>query len=165
MRKIIVSVILTSLFNVTTVEASLTLTSPSLVCPLLNNLGLTTTGNWRNVYDQEFGCHSPYKEIGSGLPLANNLAYYADGNRSAVTQAKLVLNVNNKSQATSAHSALLEASEALSIKITGVKLPSTIKDAITGGNPMQSSVGQTAVEVKRSDWRTGKGYELHVIFK
>ena len=164
MRKIIKSAILISLFNVTAAEASLAITSPSSVCVVLNNVGLST-GSWKNIYDSEFGCNSPYKEIGSGFPLANNLAYYVDGKRNSVTQAKLVLNVNNKSQATSAHFALLNASEALSIKIAGVKLPQTIKDEITEGKPMKTKVGQTAVEVKRDNWPTGKGYELHVIFK
>lgn len=164
MRKIITSAIVISLFNVTAVEASLSVTSPSSVCLLLNNIGLAT-GSWKNIYNNEFGCNSTYKEIGSGFPLANNLAYYVDGNRNVVTQAKLVLNVNNKSQLTSAHSALLTASEALSIKVAGGKLPQTVKNAISGGKPMKTKIGQTAVEVKRDNWTTGKGYELHVIFK
>ena len=164
MRKIITSVILVSLFSVSAAEASLAVTSPSSVCVLLNNIGLAT-GSWKNIYDNEFGCNSPYKEIGSGVPLANNLAFYVDGNRNAVTQAKLVLNVNQKSQSTSAHSALLNASEALSTKIAGAKLPTTIKNAISGGKSAKIKIGQTAVEVKRDNWPTGKGYEIHVIFK
>jgi hypothetical protein len=164
MRKIITSAIVISLFSVSAAEASLAVTSPSSVCVLLNNIGLAT-GSWKNIYDNEFGCNSPYKEIGSGFPLANNLAYYVDGNRNAVSQAKLVLNVNNKSQAKSAHSALLNASEALSTKIAGTKLPQTVKDAISGGKSMKTKIGQTAVEVKRDNWPTGKGYEIHVVFK
>lgn len=164
MRKVITSIILISLFSVTSAEASLAITSPASVCALLNNIGLAT-GSWKNFYDNEFGCISPYKEIGPGFPLANNLAYYVEGDKNSVTGAKLVLNVNTKSQATSAHSALLRATEALSIKIAGVELPQVIKDAITEGTPVKTQVGKTAVEVKRDNWPTGKGYELHVIFK
>lgn len=164
MRKVITTIILSVLFSATSAEASLAMTSPALVCSLLNNAGFAT-GGWRRFYENEFTCNSDYKEIGSGIPLANNLAYYVDGNSNSVTQAKLVLNVNNKSQATSAHSALLNLSESLSIKITGAKLPQAIQNAITGGKPMKTKVGQTAVEIKRNNWPTGKGYELHVIFK
>jgi len=53
----------------------------------------------------------------------------------------------------------------LSIKIAGVELPQVIKDAIAEGTPVKTQVGKTAVEVKRDNWPTGKGYELHVIFK
>lgn len=97
--------------------------------------------------------------------MANNLAYYVDGDRNSVTQAMLVLSVHNKSQATSGHSALLSSSEELSVKLAAEKLPQTIKDAITGGKPMKTKVGQATIEVERDDWPTGKGYELHVIFK
>lgn len=102
MRKIITSAILISLFNVTAAEASLAVTSPSSVCALLNNIDLAA-GSWKNIYDNEFGCNSPYKKIGPGFPLENSLAYYADGNKNSVNQVKLVINVNNKSQAKSIH--------------------------------------------------------------
>ena len=115
MRKVITSTILISLFSVTSAEASLAITSPASVCALLNNIGLAT-GSWKNFYDNEFGCISPYREIGPGFPLANNLAYYVEGDKNSVTGAKLVLNVNTKSQATSAHSALLRATEALTCR-------------------------------------------------
>ena len=165
MRKVITSVVVVlSLFSATSAQATIAITSPALACSLLNNAGLAT-GSWRNSYDNVFGCNSPYKEIGSGVPLANNLAYYVAGDRTSVTQAKLVLNVNNKSQATSAHSALLSSSDLLCIKLTGVKLPQTISDAITGGKPIGAKVGVSEIEVKRDNWPTGRGYELHVIFR
>ena len=143
-------------------NAELQISSPREVCDLLKHTGLST-GEWKNSYG--YGCNSPYKEIGSGFPLANNLAYYVDGDRDSVVQAKLVLNINNKSQATSAISALLSSSEVLSVKLTGNKLPQTIKSAIKSGKPIQTKSGKTVIEVKRDDWPTGKGYELHVIFK
>ena len=164
MRKGLTSLLLISLFSFNTANASLVITLPASVCALLSNVGLST-GSWINLYENEFYCNSPYKEIGTGFPLANNLAYYVEGNKNSVTQAKLVLNVNNKAQATSAHSALLSSSEVLSVKISGVKLSQSIKGAITAGKPIKAKVGQTAVEVKRDNWPTGKGYELHVIFK
>ena len=77
----------------------------------------------------------------------------------------LVLNVNNKSQAASGHSALLTSAEELSIKLAAAKLPHPIKDAIRRGKTMKTKVGQTTIEVERDDWPNGKGYTLHVAFK
>jgi hypothetical protein len=108
---------------------------------------------------------SPYKELGAGNPLANNLAYYVDGNASAATQVKLVLNVNNRSAAKPAHAELLKAAEALSIKSTGQQLTQPIRDAIQQGKNASGKLGKSALEVMRDDWPTGKGYEIHVIIK
>ena len=143
-------------------HAELQITSPQEVCNILSKSGLST-GEWKNNYG--YGCNSSYKEIGSGSPLTNNLAYYVDGDKNFVSQAKLVLNINNKSQATSAISALISSSEELSVKLTGEKLPQIIKDAITRGKAIKAKAGKAVIEVKRDDWPTGKGYELHVIFK
>lgn len=145
-------------------QATLIMNSPSSVCSVLDDQGLSA-GGWENIYDDEFGCHSRYKEIGSGYPLANNLAFYVDGGRDVVTEAKLVLNVNNSAQARSAHLALLHAGIALSKKIAGGGLPRAIKEGISKGKSTERNVGGTSVEVVRKDWPTGKGYELHVIFK
>lgn len=167
--KLLVSVGALALLAHSPTYAALKETNPSIACKLLNASGLIT-GAWKDYGPGggsagNFGCTSPYKELGSGYPLANNLAYYVDGGKSAATQAKLVLNVNNKSQAPSAHSALLSSSELLSISITGAKLPASVKEAISAGKPIKAKVGQSAVEVLRDNWPTGKGYELHVIFK
>jgi hypothetical protein len=108
---------------------------------------------------------SPYKELDAGNPLANNLAYYVDGNASAATQLKLVLNVNNRAAAKSAHSELLKATDALSIKSTGQRLTQQLREAIQQGKKASGKVGMCVVEIMREDWPTGKGYEVHVTFK
>jgi hypothetical protein len=146
----------------TAANAELSITSPIVVCNILKDSGLSTSA-WRDNYGYE--CSSRYKEIGDGSPLANNLAYYVDGVKAAANKAKLVLNVNNKSQAAAAISELLKSAELLSIKLSGEKLPQYIKNAITGGTPAVATVGKTSIEVTRDDWPTGKGYETHVIFK
>lgn len=134
MFKVIALLIFTSAFGIYPAQAALVTTSPALVCSMLKDIGLATSG-WKNHYDNEFGCSSAYKHIGAGSPMPNNLAYYPEGNRNAATQVRLVLNVNDKSRSTSGHTALLGAAEILSEKIVGVKLPQTIKSAIKKGRP------------------------------
>ncbi|WP_165595539.1 hypothetical protein [Methylovorus sp. MM2] len=149
---------------VATANAALVETSPIKVCSFLKEVGLATRG-WKNLYENQFSCSSRYKEIGTGFPMANNLAYYVEGESSLATQAKLVLNINNKSETSSAYSELINSSEVLSKKITGEKLPSSISTAIKSGKPIQAKLGKSTIEITRDNWPTGKGYELHVLFK
>lgn len=136
---------------------------PSTTCNYLSDMGLATRG-WKNDYDNEFGCSSPYKELGTGAPLANNLAYYVEGGPTTAKKAKLVVNINNKSSAMPAHQELLKAAEALSLKVAGAILPEEISSAIKSGTKASTKVGQTNIEVIRIDWPTGKGYEVKVFF-
>jgi len=144
------------------VNADLKESSPSKVCGFLSKSGLST-GIWKDNYG--YGCNSPYKQLGSGSPLANNIAYYVDGNRTKVEQAKLVININNSSSASATHLELLKASEVLSKKLSGQKLPQSLANAIKEGKAITQNIDKTLVEVVRFDWPTGRGYEVKVIFK
>jgi hypothetical protein len=144
--------------------AALKVNTPSQVCDFLSDFGLATSG-WKNLYAADFGCSSPYKELGTGTPLANNLAFYAEGSRTTVAQVKLVLNVNNRAAAKSAHSELLKVAEALSVKVSGQQLPQALREAIQGGKKSSAKVFISTLEVIREEWPTGKGYELQFITK
>lgn len=148
----------------TPVSANFLNTEPSAACNYLTGDGLATRG-WKNQYDNEFGCSSPYKEIGTGMPLANNLAYYVEGSSAEARLVKLVVNINNKTLAGSAYTELLQASQELSLKLSGVKLPEEISSAIKNGKKASAKAGNTEIEVIRIDWPTGKGHELKVFFE
>ena len=145
-------------------NAELLVTVPSQACVLLDEVGLVTNG-WKNEYDQEFGCSSDYKQLGSGFPLANNLAFYVEGNSSAVTQVYLMLNVNDVASASSAHQELLQVAETLSIKETGKQLTQQLKDAINKGSNTLQKIENATIEIVRNDWQTGKGYDIKVTIK
>jgi len=144
-------------------RAELLVTAPDKACILLDEIGLTTSG-WKNEYDQ-FGCESDYKQLGSSDGLANNLAFYLEGNSSSVELTYLMLNVNDGTSASSAHQELLKAAEALSIKETGKKLPKQLKSAITKGINASEKIGKASVEIARHDWPTGRGYDVKVFIK
>lgn len=145
-------------------NAQLLITEPSQACVLLNEAGLATNG-WKNEYDQEFGCSSDYKQLGSGFPLANNLAFYVEGNNNSVVQAYLMLNINDKTSASSAHQELLKAAKILSHKQTGKQLSQKLIDAITKGSSASQKIGNATVDILREDWPTGRGYEVKVTIK
>lgn len=149
---------------ITFANAELLIKAPFQACALLDEIGLVTS-DWRNNYDQEFGCSSGYKQIGSGFPLANNLAFYVEGNNNSVTLAYLMLNINNKTSASSAHKELLKAAKILSNKQTGKQLSPKLIGAITKGSNTSQKVGNAMVDIARRDWPTGRGYEVKVTIK
>lgn len=150
------------LFFCSMVNAELLITSPTQVCEALASQGLNSRG-WNDNYGYE--CSSNYKEIGTGSPLANNIAYYAEGDADHVTQAKLVLNINNKSQKKTAISELINSSETLSKLLTGKNMPKKLEKSIKEGKRTSVIIEKTTIEVTRNDWPSGSGYEIHVLFK
>ena len=144
--------------------ADLKQTAPESVCAFLSNLDLKGR-KWTDYGDGTSGCASNYKDIGSGSPMANNLAFYATGSDSTVDQVKLVLNFNQVKSVGMSISALGKASEKLSLEALGAPLPNSIKKAIVLGQPLTAAAGTGTIEVVRYNWPTGKGYEVQVIMK
>ena len=144
--------------------ADLKHTAPESVCAFLSNLDLKGR-KWTDYSDGTSGCASNYKDIGSGSPMANNLAFYATGSDSTVDQVKLVLNFNQVKSVGMSISALGKASEKLSLEALGAPLPNSIKKAIVLGQPLTAAAGTGTIEVVRDIWPTGKGYEVQVIMK
>ncbi|WP_321833745.1 hypothetical protein [Pseudomonas kulmbachensis] len=144
--------------------ADLKQTAPESVCAFLSNLDLKGR-KWTDYGDGTSGCASNYKDIGSGSPMANNLAFYATGSDSTVDQVKLVLNFNQVKSVGMSISALGKASEKLSLEALGAPLPNSIKKAIVLGQPLTAAAGTGTIEVVRDIWPTGKGYEVQVIMK
>lgn len=142
--------------------AGLKVTAPDQACNLVTEAGLKTRG-WKNHYDQEFSCSSPYKDIGSAFPLPNNLAFYAEGSSTSVNLFKLVLNINVPSAASSANKELQKAVTILIPKVTGEKASPSLLKAISQGESTTMKIGTSTVKVVRDNWPTGKGYEIKVI--
>jgi len=140
--------------------------NPQTACALLEDAGLRTRG-WKNnpSLPKEYWCSSPYKDIGEGWPLPNNLAFYVDGESGIANQLKLVLNVNIVSTAETAHETLALAGHLLSKRALGLELPSETVTALLVGRSGKWKVGQGRIEVIREDWSTGKGYEVKFLIK
>lgn len=135
---------------------------PAEACDFLANIsGLQTRGYKDLSGEGQYTCSSDYKKLGTDPVLPNNIAYYAQGNSTAVKKLKIVLNVNSKEQSVSAHKELQDASSALTQKAVGIELPNSATTSISQGKPGQWMVAGHMVEVTREDWATGKGYGMH----
>jgi hypothetical protein len=135
----------------------------SEVCSYLASQDLTA-GEWKNYGSEgepDFGCNSPYRELGSSEGLPNNLAYYVEGDETQATKLYLVLNVNDAGQAVFAYQALLEAASTLTQKVTQKHLPPDLDTAILAGTRSEFSVGKFKIRTFEETWPTGRGYEIH----
>jgi len=133
--------------------------SPKATCSYLNNLGLSTRG-WKNYFPSEYGCSSPYKDLGSAFLLKNNLVYAVSGGAKKAKKLELYLNVHNKEEARLAHHELLKAATSLLNKAVAKDLPQILQNAIKKGINATATVGGVTIELIRNNWSTGKGYDL-----
>lgn len=118
---------------------------------------------YQNEYEDEYSCSTPYKNLQEGLNLPNNLAYYVTGNRDLASEVKLVLNINESYKQAYAKGQLEKFSSVVAKAATGASLPSEISSAITNGTPKLHEDSGYRQELKRDDWPTGNGYELHYV--
>jgi hypothetical protein len=147
------------------VQAALKSSLPTDVCGYLVAEKLPTRP-WLAQDATYGGCASGYREIGTAtIGITNNLAFYATGTAKIATQLELVLNLNQPLSDTAAIHELLKAAKTLSIRASGLPLPTIVAQAIVA---RRGDVGAMNEKVKiytvRKDWPNGKGYELHVIF-
>lgn len=134
---------------------------PKQACAFLSNKlkpGEYTTGN-----GTVYGCFTSAKDLGTGSPLPNSIAYYAGGDAQRARQLGLVLYVNNPESSNEAHKVLLEYSRELSEQALGVPMSRGAEDAILAGTGGDGKVDTTKVEVFRKASANGKGYELHFV--
>ena len=118
---------------------------------------------YQNEYEDEYSCSTPYKNLQEGVNLPNNLAYYVTGNRELATEVKLVLNINEPSKQAYAKDQLKQFSSVVAKAATGAGIPPDMSSAITSGTPKLHESAGYRQELKRDNWPTGKGYELHYI--
>lgn len=111
----------------------------------------------------EYSCSSPYKVIGNGWPLENNLAYYVQGDAKTANELKLVLNVNDLRTADTGHQALTIVSHVLTKRAFGAELADEVLEALLFGLPGRWSAGSNRIQVVREDWPTSRGYEVKFI--
>lgn len=136
--------------------------NPSEACDFMSTRGMATRG-YKNPDGIGYFCSSSYIEMGSGLPVKNNIAYYAEGDAEKVTNLKLVLNVNFKQEAKQAHTELANSSEILMERALNAHLPQQVKEAILAGKNGKEKIGNVNIIITRVDWPTGKGYELKYV--
>ncbi len=149
-------------------KADLSRIHPSEACQMLSGIGLSTLG-WRTYYDNESGCSSRLKSIGSGNPFKNSISYYVDGNGQTVEQLRLIVSVLNANEWEIAHAEFQNAAETLIMKITSRPAPASISRAIESGIDLVTKIDGVFVELTRkewvmnTDWESRRCYEIQLV--
>lgn len=131
--------------------------SPYSAMRFLTEEGLET-GYYKHSYDNEWFASSPYLEVGEGI-LANNIAYYIEGDSSSAKMLKLNLNINNLEQRDSAHQRFFELTQKLCSKAIGKSMPNILIEAILNCENKEEVFGSKKLVVIKDDWPSN-GYGL-----
>jgi hypothetical protein len=140
--------------------------APSTACSLLADIPGMRAGDYKSnpALPKQYFCFSPYKPIGSGWSLENNLAYYAIGDHDTATELKLVLNVNLDA-AKVGGTVLSVAGDLLTKRALGSRLSDEVLQAMLLGQTGKWDAGENQILLVREDWQNGRGYELRFIIK
>lgn len=132
--------------------------SPYKISSVLEAAGFKV-GHYKKLYEDEWFASSPYLEIGKGV-LPNNVAYYLEGNRFAVTKLKLKMNINEQEQSAEAHRILCDLASALHLHALGSELTQGVKNAIMKGGNIEDQVRTKLVSVSTERWQNNRGYDV-----
>ena len=133
---------------------------PAVACAFMSDK--LSPGPYRVESGSIFACLSEEKTLGAGSP-PNNIAFYAKGEAGRARLVGLSLKVNQPESAGEALQKLVEYSEQLSEKATGIPLSSATAKAMLAGNAGRGKVGSTKVEILKQTFSDGKGYELNFV--
>lgn len=113
----------------------------------------------------DYSCGSKYKDIGSGFPLANNIAYYVRGTQDRAQRLRILLNVNQPMLIGEAMPVFSHAADTLFKAVFSTSLTSEISSALAEGKKGSWSHAGYVIEVNKEDWPTGRGYEFNFVIR
>ena len=151
--------------SATIASAELKQNSPAAVCAYLAKEGYKM-GDYQPDLEEEgvYWTCSQYKEVGKG-ETPNAIAYFVEGAKAKVTELKLVLNVSERSEAKSAHAALISTGEILLKKAGGAALSKPARAAIEQGKAGEWKLGGLQVRLVREVFPMDKGYSLILVIE
>lgn len=128
--------------------------SPYRAKGFLEALGLRTRDYHRS-FGEEWWAGSPYLELGGGLPLSNNLAYYVAGTERVATSLKLHLNVNRAEERDVAEAQFISIGRRL-LEVS-LELPAAEPAirALSELQPREIKIGMRTVQLRHEEWIGG----------
>lgn len=133
--------------------------SPYIAKDVLTVYGLET-GHYKESYGDWIAC-SRMMEVTDGL-YASNIAYYVEGNESAATTLKLVLNVNKSETEIPSQKSLHEVAVPLYKYAVNENLPNWLSNAILNREPVKRKIGGYIIEVEEYLFKNSafNGYDI-----
>lgn len=107
---------------------------------------------------EDFGCATPYKDLGNEV-MPNNIALYAEGDSaSAVNTAYLVLNVNVRGNGLRDLKYMSKVCGKLATGLIGQAAANFSSD-VAKGRPFSANVDGYELRFEKENWPSGRGYQ------
>lgn len=125
-----------------------------------------SVGDYHEQYGEWFAS-APYLEIGDEILLKDNIAYYLNGHRKAVTSLKLVLNVNNPQNGKASESQFFEVAKTLYKRAVSEDVADEFNKLLKAKNKkiLLNSYLQASIETEKWEGGIKGGYSKKVIFE
>jgi len=124
--------------------------SPYKAKDFLKRVGIAT-GFYHPSYENEWMACSEYVKLDGGI-LANNIAYYLEGNANVVTKLKLTLNIYNKQHEEVATSKFQVAAKLLYESALMKRIPDKVYKTILLGRNFEMVAGNRKIIINRQKW-------------
>jgi len=152
------------------VDAEISDVKMSDACNILNIIGLPTR-RWETPFNNECGCSSRGRPVGTGNPFQNEISYFVEGTGQTVSQIRLIVSILNLDDWATALAEFQFAVKYLVTKLTGRMVPETIKYAIEQGTDAQAQLKGFTIMVKHKEWimnsDSGRvaGYDVRLVIR
>ncbi|EPR14161.1 hypothetical protein M527_12800 [Sphingobium indicum IP26] len=127
--------------------------SPYAAKTFLRAEGLPTRDYHRSFEDEWFA-GSGYLEVGGGI-IANNMAYYLNGNENAVTELKLKLNINSPAEPAEAETRFREICHVLLARALGESAAQVAAGKIVALEEFSANIAGKIVTLSKEEWQGG----------
>lgn len=145
-------------------DSALSKIEPKTTCSFLQKRGLESQG-WGELAGGEYGCPSETKEFGmeSEIFHRNDITYYVSSTNGELTELKLMVNVNNPKDISSAKQELLVATQELLSKL-GVKvIPNELLKGISNVQNADVSVNGLNFNLVKMPWGTQGQFSIKLV--
>jgi hypothetical protein len=113
------------------------------------------TRDYHHSFGDEWFAGSSYLELGDGLPLRNNLAYYVAGTERAAISLKLCLNVNRPNERDMAEARFVEMGRTLLEASLGTAAAESAVHTLFALQPREIRIGARLVLLTHEQWDSG----------
>lgn len=114
----------------------------------------------------DYACGTKYYEVLSNpAGLSNNLSYYVRGTPESAKRIRILLNVNDESTFATANNVFQKASSDLFKSAFHRDIEQDISIALGTSTPGKWMVDGYSVQLDKTVWPTGKGFELNFIIR
>ena len=124
--------------------------NPSKLCAALSQNGIGELKGWKNPMDMGWSSLTDYYQFGpqkNGVGMQNNIAYYLEGNETAVMNLTINLNINNAADKKNALNFLAEVTEK-TFSSLNLTIPPNLKKAILSSEDYNGEVNDFLVSNK-----------------